>query len=136
MAGTSRRACSAKIPTSTSDPSSKTLWHRELYAHGFAVEHSLFYFNSKKQGELDFVVEYDNQVLPIEVKSGKDYDRHNALANVMRNEDYAIPQAFVFCQENVFTKQNIIYYPIYLIAFFEQINVEDATFKFDLTGLT
>ena len=41
----------------------------------------------------------------------------------------------MFCQENVFTKQNIIYFPIYLIAFFEQINVEDATFKFDLTGL-
>ena len=92
-------------------------------------------FNSKKQGELDFVVEYDSQVLPIEVKSGKDYNRHNALANVTGNEDYAFPQAFVFCQENVFTKQNIIYYPIYLIAFFEQINVEDATFKFDLTGL-
>ena len=109
---------------------------QELYAHGFAVEHSLFYFNSKKQGELDFVVEYDNQVLPIEVKSGKDYDRHNALSNVMENEDYAIPQAYVFCQENLFTKQNITYLPIYLITFFEQIKVADTTFKFDLTGLT
>lgn len=56
---------------------------QELYVHGFAIEHSLFYFNSKMQGELDVVVEYDNQVLPIGVKSGKDYDRHNAIANVM-----------------------------------------------------
>ena len=108
---------------------------QELYAHGFSVEHSLFYFNSKKQGELDFVTEYDNQVLPIEVKSGKNYDRHNALANVMGNKDYAIPQAFVFCQENIFTMQNITYFPIYLISFFEQIKVENTTFKFDLTGL-
>lgn len=108
---------------------------QELYAHGFSVEHSLFYFNSKKQGELDFVVEYDNQVLPIEVKSGKDYDRHNALSNVMENPDYAIPKAYVFCQENLHTKQNVIYFPIYMIAFFEQMKVEDATFKFDLTGL-
>ena len=76
-----------------------------------------------------------NQVLPIEVKSGKDYDRHNALANVMGNEDYDIPQAYVFCQENIFTKQNIIYLPKYLTTFFKQIKVEDATFKFDLTGL-
>lgn len=108
---------------------------QELYAHGFSVEHSLFYFNSKKQGELDFVVEYDNQVLPIEVKSGKDYARHNALSNVMENPDYAIPKAYVFCQENLLVKQNVIYLPIYMIAFFEQIKVKDATFKFDLTGL-
>lgn len=81
------------------------------------------------------MAEYDNHVLPIEVKSGKDYDRHNALSNVMGNEGYAIQQAYVFCQENLFTKQNIIYLPIYLIAFFEQIKVENAAFKFDLTGL-
>ena len=74
---------------------------QELYAHGFAREqqHSLYYFNSKKQGELDFVVECGSHVLPIEVKSGKDYERHNALTNVMGNEVYDVPQAYVFCQE-------------------------------------
>lgn len=44
---------------------------QELHAHGF----ELYYFNSKKQGELDFVIEYQGSVLPIEVKSGKDYTR-------------------------------------------------------------
>ena len=108
---------------------------QELYAHGFAVEHSLYYFNSKKQGELDFVVEYDNHVLPIEVKSGKDYARHNALSNVMDNKGYDIPYAFVFCQENIKVKERVTYLPIYMITFLEQIPVEDNVYKFDLTGL-
>ncbi len=110
---------------------------QELYAHGFAraQQHSLYYFNSKKQGELDFVVEYDSHVLPIEVKSGKDYERHNALTNVMGNEVYDVPQANVFCQENVYSKGKITYYPIYMITFLEQVQSEEMVYKFNLTGL-
>ena len=37
----------------------------------------------------------------IEIKSGKDYKRHNALSNVMHNEEYAIPRAIVFSNGNV-----------------------------------
>lgn len=108
---------------------------QELYAHGLAMGHSLYYFNNKKQGELDFVIEYDNHVLPIEVKSGKDYDRHNALSNVMGNQEYGIPFAYVFCQENVHIKGNITYLPIYLITFLEQTQVDESIFRFDLRGL-
>jgi len=110
---------------------------QELYAHGFAQEqqHSLYYFNSKKQGELDFIVEYANAVLPIEVKSGKDYQRHNALSNIMMNAEYGVPQAFVFCQDNLHTEGSITYYPIYMITFFKQAEVEDKVYSFDVTGL-
>ncbi len=108
---------------------------QELCAHGFYQQHSLYYFNSKKQGELDFVVEYDNNVLPIEVKSGKDYERHNALSNVMANVEYDVPQAYVFCQENIHTKEKIIYYPIYMITFFENIQAEEKVYRFDLAGI-
>ena len=108
---------------------------QELCAHGFYQQHSLYYFNSKKQGELDFVVEYDNNVLPIEVKSGKDYERHNALSNVMANVEYDVPQAYVFCQENIHTKEKISYYPIYMITFFENIQAEEKIYRFDLTGI-
>lgn len=59
---------------------------QELKAHNF----NLFYFNSKKQGELDFVIKLDDEIVPIEVKSGKDYERHNALKNVLANPDYDI----------------------------------------------
>ncbi len=109
---------------------------QELYAHGFAKEmHSLYYFNSKRQGEVDSAVEYDNHVLPIEVKSGKDYERHNTLNNIMGNKEYDIPSAYVFCQENVFRKDKNTYYPIYMITFFRQIETKEEVYKFDLTGL-
>ena len=51
---------------------------QELTAHGF----NRYYFNSRKQGELDFLIERNGEVLPIEIKSGKDYTRHAALNTV------------------------------------------------------
>ena len=42
---------------------------QELKAKGF----KLFYDNNKKFGEVDFLIEIDSKVVPIEVKSGKDY---------------------------------------------------------------
>lgn len=108
---------------------------QELYAHGFAIDHDLFYFNSKKQGELDFVVEYQGEVLPIEVKSGKAYERHRALSNIMDNEEYAIPNAIVFCQENIQIKNRLVYLPIYMLMFLQHEQNNDLTYQFDLTGL-
>ena len=108
---------------------------QELYAHGFTIDHDLFYFNSKKQGELDFVVEYQGEVLPIEVKSGKAYERHRALSNIMDNEEYAIPNAIVFCQENIQIKNRLVYLPIYMLMFLQHEQNNDLTYQFDLTGL-
>ena len=39
-------------------------------------------------GELDFVIEYNNHVMPIEVKSGKDYTIHSAMNNCLANSEY------------------------------------------------
>ena len=108
---------------------------QEFYAHGFAVDHGLYYFNSKKQGELDFILEKDGSVLPIEVKSGKDYERHRALSNVMQNPKYAIPQAIVFCQDNVKVVEKTSYLPIYMLMFLQQPKLDDLIVKFDLKGL-
>ena len=104
---------------------------QELHAHGF----DLYYFNSKKQGELDFVIEKSGSVLPIEVKSGKDYHRHNALSNVMGNADYLIPQAYVFSNENLRQENTVVYLPIYMAMFLEQQTSMDVTYKVDLSGL-
>lgn len=108
---------------------------QELYAHHFPIEHSLFYFNSKKQGEVDFVVEKEGDILPIEVKSGKDYERHRALSNIMDNPTYNIPAAIVFCQENVQLKGRIAYLPIYMTMFLRQSEAEGGIYRFDLNGL-
>ena len=59
---------------------------QELKTQGF----ELHYFQSKKQGEIDFLIEYHGKILPIEVKSGKAYTRHQALDNVLSNEQYGI----------------------------------------------
>lgn len=104
---------------------------QELYTHGF----DLYYFNSKKQGEVDFIIEKDGQVIPIEVKSGKDYKRHNALTNVMKNEDYQISKAYVFCNENLRKSEGVLYLPIYMVAFLEKKHLEEMNYSIDLSAL-
>ena len=104
---------------------------QELKSHGF----KLYYFNSKKQGELDFVIKHDDKILPIEVKSGKNYERHNALKNVMGNEEYAIQNAFVLTNENLKTKGKITYLPIYMMMFIKDFELPNLVYKVDLSGL-
>ena len=105
---------------------------QELKAHGF----DLYYFNSKKQGELDFLVERNGHVLPIEIKSGKDYTKHAALSNVLANEDYDIPEAYVFQNDNVSQTGKITYYPIYMLMFVEkQDQSGDMVYTIDLGPL-
>lgn len=94
---------------------------QELKAHGF----DLFYFNSKKQGELDFVIEQDAEVLPIEMKSGKCYSRHVALDNVMSSESYDIQKAYVFYNGNVNVNDKVKYLPVYMLMFIEKKKLDD-----------
>lgn len=105
---------------------------QELCAHGF----NLYYYNNKRQGELDFVIEKDGMVLPIEVKSGKDYERHRALSNVMSSTTYQIPKAYVLCNENIKQVGKIVYLPIYMLMFIEKGLALPTTYKVDLSGLT
>ena len=104
---------------------------QELRAHGF----DLYYFNSKKQGELDFVVELGGKIIPIEVKSGKDYQRHSALNNVLSNKDYQMEEAIVFNNDNLSQSDHILYLPIYMAAFMEKQSLPPITYVVDLTGL-
>lgn len=105
---------------------------QELNAHGFDG----YYFNSHKQGELDFVIQYQDYVTPIEVKSGKDYQKHTALNNVLKNENYGIKNAFVLSNANVSQDGNIVYYPIYMIMFFQNNLIDNLILKkIDLSDL-
>ena len=89
---------------------------QELKAHG----KNLFYYDNKTKGEVDYLIDdYDNlSVLPIEVKSGKDYYVHTALNHFVSNEDYRINKAIVLSNErNVIVKDKIFYMPIYYSMF-------------------
>ncbi len=89
----------------------------ELIAHG----HELFYFDSKKVGEVDFLLnDYDNlNVLPIEIKSGNDQNNFRAIPKLVDPEgNYKIPLGYVFGNKNIYEKKgNLIILPIYLIMF-------------------
>ena len=63
------------------------------------------------------VVARGDGVTPIEVKSGKDYKRHNALSNVLSDANYQIDEAFVLNNENLERVGRITYLPIYMVMF-------------------
>lgn len=104
----------------------------ELTAHGY----KLYYYNSKKFGELDYVIEENGQVLPIEIKSGKDYYRHNAMDHVLNLIDYGISEGYVFCNGNVETIGKVTYFPIYMLMFLQKKELPDnILFKSDFSDL-
>jgi len=89
----------------------------ELIAHG----HELFYFNSKKVGEADSLINsYDAlNVIPIEFKSGKYQNNFRAIPKLVDfNGNYKMPFGYIVVNKNELSKnKNLITLPIYLIMF-------------------
>lgn len=91
---------------------------QELRAHG----HKLFYYDNRKQGEVDFLIDDYKKAsaAPIEVKSGKDYTVHSALNNLLKNPDYSIASAAVISNERqVYQDGKITYLPVYFVMFMQ-----------------
>ena len=94
---------------------------QELAAAGIP----LHYYHNNRKGEADFLMETgEGAVLPLEVKSGKDYRRHVALNNLLKSEEYGIEKAYVLSEANVSSEVReggIVYYlPLYLLPFVVQ----------------
>ena len=105
---------------------------QELKAKG----QKLYYFNSKKQGEVDFLLEENGIIRPIEVKSGKDYHRHSALTNLLSTEEYGINEALVLNNGNLEMRGNVLYAPIYMTMFLNKSHTQgDTHFVLDMKGL-
>lgn len=88
----------------------------ELAAHG----HKLFYYDNRNKGEVDYLIDdYESlSVVPIEVKSGKDYTVHSALNAFVNNEDYHIKKAYVLSNSGEIVKDGrVIYLPVYFAMF-------------------
>ncbi len=102
----------------------ETVVAQELHAHGFA----LHYYDNKQKGEVDFLIDdYEHlTVLPIEVKSGKDYTVHSALNNFLNTPDYHIQKAMVLSNEReISVKNGITYLPVYYCMFYQRDFVRD-----------
>ena len=102
----------------------ETVVAQELHAHGF----TLHYFDNKQKGEVDYLIDdYEHlTVLPIEVKSGKDYTVHSALDNLLEMPDYHIQKAVVLSNEReISVKNGITYLPVYYCMFYQKDYVRD-----------
>ena len=69
---------------------------------------------------MDFLTNDHTQlsVLPIEVKSGKDYYIHRALDTFVDGDRYPVRRGMVFSNEKeVTTVGNVTHYPIYYVMF-------------------
>lgn len=105
----------------------ETVVASELAAHGY----KLFYYDNRTKGEVDYLIDDYNSlsVVPIEVKSGKDYTVHSALNHFVNNAEYHIQTAFVLSNAREITaKGRITYLPIYDIMFFENQPAEENTY--------
>ena len=104
---------------------------QQLTANGFTP-----YFCKKKNiGEMDFVIEMNGKVVPIEVKSGKAYKSHKALDNFMNIPDYHLEKAYVFSVGNVETEGTVTYLPIYMCYLLKEQKIGQMIVELDTTGL-
>ena len=104
---------------------------QQLLCNGFEP-----YFCKKKNiGELDFLIEMDGKVVPIEVKSGKAYRTHKALDHFMNVSDYHIEKAYVFSTGNVEKDGNVTYLPIYMCYLVKEQSIGQLIVDLDMEGL-
>lgn len=104
---------------------------QQLKANGFEP-----YFCKKKNiGEMDFVIEMNGKVVPIEVKSGKSYKAHKALDNFMKVPDYHLEKAYVFSVGNVEKAGSVMYLPIYMCYLLKEQQLEQMIVDLDMDGL-
>lgn len=94
----------------------ETVVAQELKAHG----HDLYYYDRRKVGEVDFLVnDYNNlTVLPLDIKSGKEGYEYKAMSKLLKTEAYRINTGYVLSNNREVTiKDGIVHMPIYYILF-------------------
>ena len=92
----------------------ETVVAQELKSHG----KRLFYYDNRHKGEVDFLIDdFDSlSVVPIEVKSGRDYRIHSAINNLLAANENA--KGIVLSNSSkVVQKDAVLYLPIYFAMF-------------------
>ncbi len=108
-----------------------------VFAQQFVSEgFQLRYYNKHNVGEVDFVIQNGNAIVPIEIKSGNDYKRHKALDNMLSVSEWNIEKSIVFSKGNVETDGKITYLPWYMMMFYTRTDaLQDFTYEVDLSVL-
>ena len=104
---------------------------QQLLCNGF----ELYFCKKKNIGEVDFLIEMDGKVVPIEVKSGKAYKAHKALDNFMDISDYHIEKAYVFSTENIEKNGKVTYLPVYMSYLVKEQKIGKLIVNLDMEGL-
>ena len=68
--------------------------------------------------EIDFLLQYHNQIIPVEVKSGKS---HNHISLTKFHEKYNNEISICFSLDNLKKNGNIVNIPLYLVEYLDQI---------------
>lgn len=88
----------------------------------------LFYYDNRKNGEVDFLIDdyHSLSVLPLEVKSGRDYHIHSAINKFVANDDYPVQEGVVLCNDRDITVSGkITHMPIYFSIFLTPNTAEE-----------
>ena len=105
---------------------------QNLKSNGF----ELHYFDSKKIGELDFVLQKGVGTGLVEIKSGNDFKKHPAMRHALAVEQWKFDESIVFTKSNVEIDGEITYLPWYMIIFFNnKVELKELIYTVDLSGL-
>lgn len=112
--GNNINAVMGDIPSINLGAIYETVVASELNAHG----KKLYYYDNRLKGEVDFLIDdYDAlTVVPIEVKSGRDFKIHSALNNLQKTG--SVQTGIVLSNSPEITqKGNTLYLPVYFVMF-------------------
>lgn len=106
---------------------------QQLKCNGFYLN----YFDGKRTGEIDFVIQNGMGIELVEAKSGNDYKVHSALNKIRKVEGWRFNKASVFCKGNVESENGVWYYPWYMIMFAKPFQTpREMKYEVDLSALT
>ena len=87
---------------------------QELKSKDYSLKYNSFYKdNSNKKYSIDFFLEENNKIIPIEVKSS-DYKSHSSIDEFSKKYHQYISKKIIIYSKNFKIEDNIIYLPIYM----------------------
>lgn len=104
----------------------------QLKANGF----DLCYFDSKRYGEVDFVLPQGREIDLLEVKSGNDWKAHAALNNLLNISEWRFRHAWVACKGNLVPGEKLAYLPLYMAMFLRPAEIPSGSrYQVDISSL-